>query len=77
MASLLSIFDDGRWLFSNRNALILFMAFVENATGGWEVLAISKRFRGGAVVSMMGGGVYDGNGSIEGRPCVSRLVMMI
>lgn len=53
------------------------MAFVENATGGWEVLAISKRFRGGAVVSMMGGGVYDGNGSIEGRPCVSRLVMMI
>ena len=77
MASFLSILDDGRWLFSNRNALLLFMASVEIAMGGWEVLAISKRFLGDAAVSMMGGGVYDGNGSIEGRPWVSRLVMMI
>ncbi len=77
MAPLLSITDDGWELFGNGNALLLFVAFVSNVIGDREVLVLRKKFWENAVVRMRGGAVYDGNGSIEGLPCVSRLVMMV
>lgn len=55
MAPLLSIFVDGRWLFSNHNALLLLVTLVDNASD--DLFVISEKSRENAVVSMMGGGV--------------------
>lgn len=55
MAPLLSIFVDGRWVFSNHNTLLMLVTLVDNAFDDLSV--ISERSRENAVVSMMGGGV--------------------
>ena len=57
MAPLFSIFDDERWLFGNHDALILFVAFVDNAIDDRELLVTGETFWGNAVVSTISGGI--------------------
>ena len=65
------------WLLDNCNELPLFKTLSVNVVDGREPLVISDWSWENAVVSTIGGGVKVGNGCIEGRPSVSRLVTII